>query len=99
MSLNITQNAKTIPVGGFFNIDSVLGIKPKVMETLDAGQSVILDFSTCAEIDSYALGFLVSTRKHAETLNLDLILMSPTQPVLALLDTTRLRKNFNILGA
>ncbi len=72
-------------------------VRDELKAFIDQGNSrLVLDMSSTEFADSSGLSVLISALKHAQTSNGEVVLLSPTRPILSLLELTRLHHVFQI---
>ena len=72
-------------------------VREDLKTLIDQGNSrLVLDMSATKFADSSGLSVLISALKHAQESNGEVVLLSPTRPILSLLELTRLHHVFQI---
>lgn len=92
-------DAKTTVVIPFEEIEvyNASELKEELSEIIEKGcLNIIIDLVNIEYIDSSGLGVLVSTLKKVKTINGNLILVSPKNPIKQILELTSLNKVFSI---
>ena len=100
-STEIHGNVGTLKLEGRFTFDTNMEFKTQTKRLLEFPglKKIQLDLADIAYLDSNALGMLLLLREMAQNKGVEVVLLSPSSSVMAILDMVQFGKLFTIAAA